>query len=264
MTTICGLGMMYFADFGKYRNSGPAIAIVAGRRPAGLHHAGPGTGAGRRQTRSSGPAAFRSARPPAGSDSADAGRLGGGARWPEPLHRRWVGFWDWASRVIIAYPGWILVASVLVLLPPAYEGTSVPVTYDLLNELQADRPSVVGTKMALRHFSAGEMTPLTILAVEEDGQFNESAGEKHIAQLTKTLYDVDGVVSVRSIAEPLGDPPGYFQPFSAEGLAKAGRPQAQADQGDLSDPGSGAGRQGRPVRRGAEVRAVFAAGGRSA
>jgi putative drug exporter of the RND superfamily len=161
MTTICGLGMMYFAAFGKYRNSGPAIAvslIVALLACVTLA-----------------PALVR-----AGGDK---------IFWPGGIRvdkagpktaTPWEGFWDWASRVIIAYPGWILIVSVLVLLPPAYEGRSVPVTYDLLNELQPDRPSVVGTKMALRHFSAGEMTPLTILAVKEDGNFNEPEGEKHI------------------------------------------------------------------------------------
>ena len=31
------------------------------------------------------------------------------------------------------------------------------------------------------------------------------------------MYNIDGVVGVRSLAEPLGDPPGLFNPFSAEG-----------------------------------------------
>ena len=213
MTTIFGLGMMYFADFGKYRNSGPAIAISLVVALLACLTLAPAL------VRAGGDKVFW----PGGVRVRSAGSARQGADLALSLTARpsiWNGFWDWASRVIISYPGWILIASVLVLLPPAYEGLSVPVTYDLLNELQADRPSVVGTRMALRHFSAGEMTPITILAVEEDGHFDEREGEKHIAELTKTLYEVEGVASVRSITEPLGDPPGFFQPFRAEGLKK--------------------------------------------
>ncbi len=206
MTTIVGLGMMYFADFGKYRNSGPAIAISLIVALAACITLAPAL------VRAGGNKVFW----PGGVRVRQAGSAGELAHKPS----FWDRFWDWASRVIVTYPGWILVVSVLILLPPAYEGTSVPVTYDLLNELQADRASVVGTKMALRHFTAGEMTPLTILAVEENGQFNDPEGEKHIAELTKTLYQIEGVASVRSITEPLGDKPGYFQPFRAEGLKK--------------------------------------------
>src|SRR4029079_19001689 len=105
----------------------------------------------------------------------------------------------------------VLVVSVLAMMPLAYAGLSVDLTYDLINELQPSRPSVVGTEMARRHFSAGKLTPLSILAFKNDGQFDQTEGEKEIGHLTKLLYDVDGVVSVRSLAEPLGDPPGYFQ-----------------------------------------------------
>ncbi|HEY1786142.1 MAG TPA: MMPL family transporter, partial [Pirellulales bacterium] len=156
MTTICGLGMMYFADFGKYRNSGPAIAISLIVALLACITLAPAL------VRAGGdkifwPGGIRVATPrPSGSDisagaddAANSPANPGGSASLNPS--RWEGFWNWASGVIIAYPGWILVASVLVLLPPAYEGLSVPVTYDLLNELQANRPSVIGTKMALRH-----------------------------------------------------------------------------------------------------------------
>ncbi len=203
LTTICGLGMMFFADFGKFTNSGPAIALclaitlvaclslapallaVGGRAvfwPFGLRRAG-------------------------ANDSEEQRSLGNR-------------FWDWAAGVIVARPATILVVCVLLLAPLAYRGTRVDMTYDLLGELAPERASVLGTDIARRHFAPGEMAPITLLVYKPDAQFNEKSGERQIARLTKTLYDMRGIESVRSISEPTGDPPGYFQPFRARGLQK--------------------------------------------
>ncbi|MEX0676155.1 MAG: MMPL family transporter [Pirellulales bacterium] len=205
-TTICGLGMMFFADFGKFKSSGPAIAmclaitlaacltlapalLAAGGKavfwPFGLRHIG---GA-------------------ATSDDVE----------PATLANR---FWNWAAGVIVARPGLILVTSLALLAPLAYRGLWVQMTYDLLGELQADRTSVRGTDIARRHFAAGEMAPITVLAHKRNARFDERLGERAIARLTKTLYDMQGIESVRSITEPTGDPPGYFQPLRARGLQK--------------------------------------------
>jgi putative drug exporter of the RND superfamily len=245
MTTICGLGMMYFADFGKFRNSGPAIAMslvitllacvtlapalvaAAGdkvfwpwgvrKRTKTIPQDRPGTAnlvlPGPQFAPA--PLAANSAR----IDPASTGTVSVPAATDADFEPTG-GFWDWASRVIIARPGLILTASLLLLSPLAYAGLGVGVTYDLLNELQADRPSVQGTEMILRHFAAGELTPVTILAVKENGRFDEPEGNKEIARLSKVLYELPGVASVRSLTEPLGNPPGYLQPFSSEGRKK--------------------------------------------
>ena len=94
------------------------------------------------------------------------------------------------------------------------------VTYNFLNELAADRPSVVGTRMAERHFPLGEMAPVTVLAWKRGAGFDQPDGNKQIARLTKELYDFQGVERVLSLTEPLGNPPGYFQPLSPRGRAK--------------------------------------------
>ena len=153
MTTICGLGMMYFADFGKFRNSGPAIAVVPAWsrwRPAS-----------RWLPRCCGPAAKsllavrRRAAAPAQAATTPC------------RPRRVGGFWDWASRVIVARPGLILVVSVLVLLPLAYAARD---RRDLRSaQRTAARPAERGghANRALRHFPAGELTPVTVLAMPE-------------------------------------------------------------------------------------------------
>jgi RND superfamily putative drug exporter len=204
LTTIFGLGMMYFADFGKFRYSGPVIAVCLAvcllacltLAPALLQGLG------------------RLVFWPFSVSGANRVRLEG--RRSAGLER----FWAALSGTIIQRPGLILVASLALMIYPAIEGWSVPISYNLVNELQPSRASVVGTKMFRRHFPPGDTGPLTIVACQQGVDFDSKQGEWQIATLTKMIYETDGVDSVRSFAEPLGDRPGLFNPLSRQGRRK--------------------------------------------
>ncbi len=201
LTTICGLTMMFFADFGKFASSGPAIAVCLAISLAACLSFTPAL------LVEGGRAIFWPFAMPSGAQH---------AMRPGPGER----FWNWAANAILRRPGLLLVATVLLLAPFAYRGLRVDMTYDFLGELSASRPSVLGTNIARRHFTPGEMAPTTLLVYKRDGAFDEKAGEREIARLTKTLYNMPGIESVRSQSEPTGDPPGYFQPFRKSGLKK--------------------------------------------
>jgi RND superfamily putative drug exporter len=214
MTTILGLGAMVFADFGKFRNSGPTIAFCLAVALAASLTLAPA------MLRGVGAAVFwpfgRTAFP------GRPGRPGKAVLHPS-------GFWPWLSGQIVRRPGIILVGSLLVMLPLADRGLRIDVTYDLLSELQPDRSSVRGTQLLRRYFPAGETGPITILAYHATGGLDDSqpAREK-IRRLAQRLYElqyVDSqgqtarpVTSVRSLVEPLGEPPQRFGFFS--GLRK--------------------------------------------
>ncbi len=236
MTTIVGLGMMFFADFGKFRNSGPAIGIcLFVTLIACLTLA---------------PAMMR--------------MLGGAVFWPfsvavdgkqkndEEIVPT-TGTWAFIADQVCRYPGRILVACLLVMMPLAWYGTGlaplqlgwaksgakenqqtrwqVPpkswfdlrehrerITYDLLADLPSGCSSKDGTKILKRHFPIGESGPLIVIAKKEDAGLDSEYGIAEIEELTKQLYTMPGIQSVRSIAEPLGDAP---KPISV--LTKAGR-----------------------------------------
>ncbi len=231
LTTIVGLGMMFFADFGKFRNSGPAIGICLFVTLLACLTLAPA------MLRGLGPIVFW----PLGKE-----RLS--SRGDRPID---AGVWGTISRWIIRYPGRILVGSFLILLPFAWYGGGIApvqfawsrpandpanvksrqfpprswydlrkdrerVSYDLLADLAPENVSKRGTEVLKQHFELGESGPLIILARKVDGYFDDDKNMPYIAEMTERLYNIPGpdgskvVESVRSIAQPLGDRPKGF------------------------------------------------------
>ena len=212
LTTIVGLAMMGWAEFGKFTYSGPAIAIclaVTLLASLTLVPALLATRLGKHE-----------ARPKANEDS----RL-----------------WTWLANAILRQPGRILLASLVLAVPLAYRGWSVGVTYDLLGELPADRVTRQGTKLLQANFPPGEIGPLVVLAKLPEASLVDQDGQYLVAELSKPLYEMPGISSIRSWYQPLGDPPGTVR-FSPEGfmeLTIKGSPLAKAafvsESGDLKN-----------------------------
>ncbi len=198
MTTIVGLAMMAFADFGKLAYSGPAIAVsllVALLLCITLAPALLSTWVGAR----------------AAGVAAESGE--------GPSASRWTRFWTRVADMVSHRPGVVLVGSLLVGAPFALYGAKPPISYDVLAELPRDAATRHGTDLLLAHFPAGDAGPLAVLARLPGGGLTTDEGRVKIAHLTKHLFDLPGVEKVRSLYRPTGEAPGATRLFSSQGLA---------------------------------------------
>ncbi|MEQ8835745.1 MAG: MMPL family transporter, partial [Lacipirellulaceae bacterium] len=213
LTTVVGLAMMGFAEFGKFAYSGPAIAVslivtlvicltltpalLATPLAGVLKHPGQGTS----------------------------------STW-----------WGLLAQYVTRRPGAVLLGSLLFAAPLAWQGWATPVSYDLYGELPRNRISRQGTRLLQKHFPPGELGPLTLLAHLPDGQLDTPEGRIRIARLVKPLTEVSGVAKVRSLDQPTGDPPGTVRIGSLEGLASLaakGNPQTKAAFVSTAEPLAG-------------------------
>jgi RND superfamily putative drug exporter len=202
LTTILGLAMMGWAEFGKFTYSGPAIAICLAITLLVCLTLVPALLATRLGTRVT-----------AHSQSSD---------------KTW---WNWLADCVLRRPGTVLALSLLLMFPLAWGGWSVEVTYDLLGELPPQRVSRQGTQLLRQHTAPGEIGPLVVLAQHPTGDLDSMDGQFVIAEMVQALYKLPGVAQVRSLYQPTGDPPGSVRLFSSEGLtvqATKGSPLAKA------------------------------------
>ena len=202
-TVICGIGMMVFAQFGKFREAGIGISL--------------GLTVGLLAAMTLTPALLRLA--------------GSVAFWPfgrlERIHtaggpgtslinrlverNRFHVLWEFVGRMVVRRPGTTLIACVVLMLPFAIWGGLKYdyLSYGLLSELPTSKKSVDGAKAVQEHFPAGYAGPLTILIRNDNENVNFKEGEgaavlEGLISRLETKMDELGIADIRYLKNPLG------------------------------------------------------------
>lgn len=200
-TVICGIGMMIFAEFGKFHEAGIAItfglvivlAACLTFTPALLSLFGRYVFWPKMTTESATKKQFVE------SDVHEGG-------WLQNL-------WDHVGALIVRRPLGIWIASIVLMLPFAVVGAwfYTDLSYGLLSDLPKDSRSVVGTRVVTEHFPAGTTGPITVLVQSPTLDFSdeqsETAGIPVIQDLTVSLQEIKDqlqLADIRSVSHPLG------------------------------------------------------------
>ena len=202
LTTIVGLAMMGFAQFGKFTYSGPAIAIclaVTLLACVTLVPALLSTGLG-------------TAAKPRDLSSVSAAQS----------------FWQKLADRVLAHPGRILLVCLTIATPLAVYGYNVDVTYDLLGELSNRSVSRQGTALLRRHYSGGEIGPMIVFAKSKQAELDSTDGQFRIAELAKPLDDMPEIAQVKSLYRPTGEKGSVVSFEGWQMLAAPGSPLTKA------------------------------------
>jgi RND superfamily putative drug exporter len=203
-TVMFGIGMMVFAQFGKFRQAGigmplslvlvlcatltfaTALLRLTGRWAFWPHFES------------------RPCAEPKGSSWWAFWR----DCWQRGFHRQW----ERLGQALLRWPGRIWLGTVALMLPLAIVAFALHdrLTYDLISDLPADSPSVLGTRALERHFPSGLVGPITALIVNPNVDFGTDEGRELIEQLTQRL-DAQraelALADLRSLTAPLGVSP---------------------------------------------------------
>jgi len=208
-TVICGIGMMMFAEFGKFRQAGFAISfglivvLVASLTftPALLRLTG--RWAFWPQMRTERVSSAGGWLPTATLSS----RLGQ-VRWLQNT-------WDSVGRLLLKCPMTVWLTSIALMLPFATVGLMFfsHLSYGLLSDLPSSSISVRGTNVVRQHFPAGATGPVTILLHNDHVDFSERnadgavGGLDLILNLTADLGEKKTelrLADIRSVSHPFG------------------------------------------------------------
>ncbi|QDT39000.1 MMPL family transporter [Stratiformator vulcanicus] len=205
-TTMVGLGMMYFAQFGKFSEAGVAMSFSLGVVLIG--------------TLTLTPALLRMFGRYAFWPHVPRERITRAANWLSPtniisrlLERSQLRkAWSVAADRIAAAPLKWLVVTIAVMTPFAAVGVAWHdwLTYGLLSELPPSEISVRGAEAVSDHFPAGYATPTTLLISQPENpdiDFSDPEGAAVIDELTDSIWqrrEELGISDLRTVTAPLG------------------------------------------------------------
>lgn len=209
-TVICGIFMMYFAEFGKFSQAGIAITIgLVVVLVAALTFS---------------PAMLRLTRrwafwPRVSGQrlSQTAGWVSATSLWSRLFERNWGQLaWTKVSELVRLRPGTVLLSSVAIMLPFAWIGVQFHshLSYGLLSELPRETASVIGAEAVAGHYPPGIAGPITVLIRTDKGSFLNEDGDELTEQaksiiesLTDQLRDQQEklqLADVRTLLHPFG------------------------------------------------------------
>jgi RND superfamily putative drug exporter len=217
-TVICGIAMMYFAQFGKFREAGIAIPLALFLVFCATMTFSPAL------LRLAGRWAFWPQRPRPAGAAAEAEHA------PErrnALQR----IWDRVGQILLRRPGamWLATAGVMAPFVVIAGLNYSRVSYDMIGDLPADAPSVAGTQLLQDHFPAGMMGPITVLLDNPKFDFRSPHGKEVVEKLTERLAAERpqlGLHDVRSLTAPLGLTPAAANAFAGSDVPKEARREA--------------------------------------
>lgn len=205
-TVICGIAMLGFAEFGKFREAGVSIAFcllmvliaILTFTPALLLLGGRWAFWPLQEAKAPPPR-----RPAQGTSANEPHAL-------VPAESEWAhAFWRKVAQLVERSPGWAWSGTVLIMLPFAVAGAIFydDVSFGLIEELPASTPSVQGAAALKRHFPRGITGAAVVLVRNDQVNFGESEGREAVDRFVERVAShAEGldIVDIRSVSEPLG------------------------------------------------------------
>ncbi len=215
-TVMCGIAMMMFAEFGKFREAGFAIPLclllvllaTLTFSPALLCLAGRWAFWPQKQ------------RSPTDTAPASTGWFAQGGT----LER----IWEHVGTLLLRRAGSVWLVTVAVMAPFAIAAVFLynHLSYDIINDLPAGAASTAGTRVLEQEFPPGMVGPVTLLIVDPHADFNSVQGRAAIGRLTDRLREQKqqlGLSDIRSLTAPLGITETAERDFSGLDLPKEAR-----------------------------------------
>src|SRR5262249_19825378 len=133
------------------------------------------------------------------------------------------GVWGWISRRVVHRPVAVWAGAVVLLVPLAVLGLGGRPTHRPPGEVSQGCGSLRGLGVIGRHFTPGEVGPVTVL-LESSADWNAPRGQALLDHLSRGFCLLDNVAEVRGLTRPLGAapaPPGPVEHRGPESLLGA-------------------------------------------